>query len=105
MQRVADRKADGLRPFLELLPVGSIPGDEPFLLARRAHQPPLVMVAAQPDLCDVFKLPILVNLAGIQMAMVVNDRLFFGVLVVEMFCGLGVQEKILIHKRLHFCPL
>ncbi len=61
-QRVADGKGDRLRPLLKLLPVRGIAGNEPFIHADGAHEPPLVVVAAKPHLGDIFKPPILVDL-------------------------------------------
>ena len=75
-----------------------------------AHYSPLIVVTgeaavglqtSQPNLRQVFKTAILINLSGIQMAVVVHQRQLFCVIVEQMPCGRGFQKEILIHKCLH----
>ena len=68
VKRVADGKAERLRPLLEFLAVGGFAGDETLVHARPAHEPPLVVIAAEPDLRDVFKLPVLADLLRVQLS-------------------------------------
>ena len=49
----------------------------------------------------VLKLTILVDLARVKMAMVVDDGLILRVIMIQVLRRLGGQQKILIHKRLH----
>ena len=101
VERVPDGEAEGLRPLLELLAVRSIAGDELFVHAGPAHQPPLVVVTTQPDLRDVCKLPVLVDLPWIQMAVIVDDGKVCRNIVVEMPRRFGGQQKIPVHEWSH----
>ena len=101
IQGVPDGQGQCLGPLLELLPIGCVAGDIFLVHAEGAHEPPLVVVAPQPDLGDVLELPVLVDLPGDQMAVVVDDGHGRREIVVEMPGGGGVQQKILIHKGLH----
>ena len=62
------------------------------------------MVAPQPDLRNIFKFTILCDLLRIDMAMIVDDRQLFCYLVIQPFCSLRGEQKILIHKRFHAIP-
>ena len=101
IERVADGKRERLRPFLELLAVGRVAGDEPLVHARRAHQPPFIVVAAQPDLRDVLESAILIDLLRIEMAVVVDDGHECCEVVVKVLCRIGGQQKVLVHESLH----
>ena len=57
--------------------------------------------ATQPNLCQVFKAAILIDLLGIQVAVLVHQRQLFGIIVEQMLCGCGFQQEILIHERFH----
>ena len=79
---VADGHGQGLGKFLEALAVGLGAGDVLFGHAVGAHDAPLVVVAcqaavglaaAQPDLGNILKLAVLIDLAGRDVAVVVAD--------------------------------
>ena len=53
VQRIADGLAQHLSPLQEFVVIAGVAGDVFFLHSGAAHQPPFVMVAAQPDLRDV----------------------------------------------------
>ena len=89
-QGVADSLAQALSPFAELLVIGSVTGDVLFVHTAGTHETPLVVIAAQPYLSDVVELTILSNLLGIDMAMVVQNRCFFCVVVEQLFSGLSL---------------
>jgi hypothetical protein len=59
------------------------------------------MVAVEPDLGDILKLPVLGNLVGRQVAVVVDDGLRRGVLVVEGARGGRLQQEVVGQERSH----
>ena len=65
----------GLGPRLELFPRGGGAGDPLLADAVGPHGPPLVVVAIEPDGVEVFKPPVLGDVARAQVAVVVDDRL------------------------------
>ena len=87
-----------------------IAGDIGFLDAIGAHHTPFVVVtgiaavrilAAQPNFCQIVKAPVLIDLSGVQVAVIVSQRHLFGVIVIQMFGGLVLQDKIPVHKLFH----
>ena len=98
---VADGPVQGFGPFLELLPVRGIAGDVSLLHAVGTHLPPLIMVAPQPDLGDGFKLPVLVDFLGINVAMVVQNGHLGGGLVVELLGSGRVQKEVAVKEGFH----
>ena len=101
IEGISDGKAQGLRPFLELLPIVGVPGDEALVHAGRAHQAPFVVIAAQPDLGDVLKAPILPDLLRVQVTVKIDDLLGRCIVAVQMLCRLGGEQKVFVHKCLH----
>ena len=91
-----------------------------FRRAIRPHQPPFIVVAEdatvrvpspQPDLGQVVKAPVLEDLPGRDVAVVVDDGHVLRVLVEETPCGVGEEKKVFVHKSSHktvlsvpFCP-
>ena len=63
--------------------------------AAGAHGPPFVVIAAQPHFRDGIVPLILIDLHGVDMAVVINDRHFCRVLMIKLFCRLGFQQKLL----------
>ena len=61
IEGAADQLRNNRSPRFKLL-IMRIAGNEPFIHADGAHEPPLVVVAAKPHLGDIFKPPILVDL-------------------------------------------
>ena len=51
----------------------------------RTHKPPFVMIAAEPDLSYIVKLPVLINLARIYMTVIIYYRHTRGVIKIEFF--------------------
>ena len=101
VQRIADCLADNLRPLAELLVVARAAGNVVFIHARAAHQAPLVVVTAQPNLGDVLEALVFPNFLGADVAVVVDDGAGRGIVVVELARRLGVQQEILIHEGGH----
>ena len=81
-QWVPNGKRYCIGPLFKSLIRMRIAGDELFIDTEGAHCPPFVMVAIQPDLCDVFKLVIVSDLIRRQVIMVINDRQILRVFVV-----------------------
>ena len=100
VQRIADKLFQGLCSFLEFFPVGGVAGDVLFFHTVTAHDAPLVVVAAQPDLSDVLKPAILPDLLGIDVAVVVQDRHLGRVIMIQNLRGVVGQQEVLIHKLL-----
>ena len=77
IQGITRRKFQRLRIHEKFFVPGSAAGDEALVDPGAAHQPPLVVVCAQPHFTDVFKGSVLKDFPGGQMAMIVDDRQFF----------------------------
>jgi len=94
IERVAQAFGHGLSPALELLAVIGIAGAVTLVDPVAAHRTPLVVVALEPDLGEVAETPILGDHVGRQMAVVVDDRLRRGVLVIELAGQIGLEQEI-----------
>ena len=57
--------------------------------------------APQPDLGQILEPAILVNLPGVQMAVIVYQRKIFRVVVKQVSGGFGFQQEILVHECFH----
>jgi hypothetical protein len=60
------------------------------------------ILTTQPNLYEVVETAIFIDLPGVQMAVIVSQRQGSGIGVIQMLCGRGFQDKILVHKGLHF---
>ena len=99
---VANAATQGLGPLLELLASRGVASDKTLVDAVGAHQAPLVVVAAQPNLGDVLETLVLPNLLGRNVAVIVDDGHALGKVVEQLLTGLGAQQEILIvHKVFH----
>lgn len=56
------------------------------------------MVTLQPNLEQIAELPIVSDVAGGQVAMVIKDRLFFRKVMIEPFGSAGLQQKIFVNE-------
>ena len=101
VQGVADGLAQDFGVFLELLPVGGVAGDVFFRHARAAHQTPLVVIAAQPDPGDVIIADVLENFPGVQVAVIIDDRLLFRRFVIQDFRRFRVQQEVFVQELFH----
>ncbi len=104
IEGVADEVRYGLAPLLELFRGGGVAGDVLFRHTAGAHGPPLVVVAAQPDLGDGVVALVLIDLHGVDVAVVVDNGHLLRVVVVEGAGGLGPQQEVFVHKRFHGIP-
>ena len=99
---VAHATAQSLGPLLELLAGGGVAGNEALVNAVGAHQAPLVVVAAQPNLGDVLETLVIPDFLGRNVAVIVDDGHALGKVVEQLLAGLGAQQEILIvHKVFH----
>lgn len=85
IKRVAQRVRHGAGPGLEFLEIARVlAGDEFFRNAVGAHGAPLVVVALQPDLCEVVEPAVLRDVLRRKVIVVVDDRLSRGHAVVQV---------------------
>ena len=80
-QRIADRFSETFGPLKELLFSRGISCDIAFFYAAGTHEAPFIMIASEPYLRDVFKLSVFCDLFRINMAMIIKDRSFFGIIM------------------------
>ena len=86
---------------LEFLLEGGLAGDVLLGHTAGAHHPPLVVVAGQPGLANVGELLVLVNLLGIQVAVVVEDGHALGIFMIEPAGRLAVEQKVIGDECFH----
>ena len=101
VERVAEGVRDRAGPGLELLPVGGVARAEALGHPVRAHRPPLVVVALQPDLGDRAEAVVGRHQLGREVAVVVDDRQVPGDAVVEVPRGLRLQQEVVVDEGLH----
>ena len=114
VHRVANGHGQGFGKFLEALTVGLVAGDVLLGHAVGTHHTPLVVVAeivvrtigqnlmaAQPDLGDVLKAAVLVDLLRGNVAVVVHDGQLGRIIMIQVLGGRGLQQKVLVHKSFH----
>ena len=110
VHRIADGHFQSLSQLQETLVGRLVAGDIAFVNAVGTHQTPLVVVAgertvgvltAQPYFNDVVETAILIDLLGVQMAVIVHQGHLFCVIVEQMLGGFGFQQEILVHKCFH----
>ena len=99
IQRVAQGIGHGAGPGQELLVGVHRPGAKPLVHAVGAHGAPLVMVALQPDFEQVGELPVAGQIERRQVAMIIQNGLPLGVLVIEPPRGFVAQQKIVVDER------
>ena len=102
IKRVAQRERHGGGPGAELFARRGVAGDEAFSDAVGPQRAPFVMVAFEPDFKQVFELAVFRDVVRRNVAVIIENRLGFGVLVVESARGFCAQEKIFVdegHKR------
>src|SRR5512146_922844 len=99
MSPVVERIAEGIRnragPRHELVDVRGVSGDETLWNAIGPHGAPLIVIAFEPDFVEVVEAPFFGYVLGWEMTVIVDDRLGFGILVIELLRFLGMEKKIL----------
>ena len=106
---VIDRVADGVGHDFgvlhELLEVALVPRDIALVNAHFAHEPPLVMISAQPALGYRGKLLVVIYLLYAEVTVVIEDRHIPRVFLEQYLRGIIFQDEVLIHKLFHFLLL
>ena len=98
VQRIAQRVRHRASPRHEFLERRGIAGTVALGHAVGPHGAPLVMVAFEPDLEQVVEAPVLGDVLRRKMAMIVDDRLRLGVLVIQPLGSFRVQQKIFVDE-------
>ncbi len=101
VNRVPGCARERLGKALKLLAVGRVAGNEALRHAARAHDAPLIMVAAEHDLCDIFKARIIGDRPRAQMAMVINNGHFCRPVMIKYSGSIVFQQKIFVHECFH----
>ena len=101
IERIAHCMFKRICPFLKLLIRRFVTRDIFFWNTVGTHRTPFVVIAAQPNLCQVGELIIFGNLLRNQMTMIVNDRHLCSVLMIELLRRLRLQKEIGIKKCFH----
>src|SRR6185312_1304676 len=103
VERIAQRVWDRLCPGEELLIGLNVACAITFVYAVGAHCTPLVVISFEPDFKQIAKAPVLSDVFGRDMAVIVNDRLRFCVALVQFPRGAVLQEKIIVNEWAHVC--
>ena len=91
-----------LCPLFKLLPVAGILSCAVLLVDTvGTHSTPLIVIATQPQLGNTLKLVILGHHLWNQMTMIVDNRHFSRMIVKQVLCHLGLQNKVFIIELLH----
>ena len=98
VERVAQGVGNGARPGAELLLGRDVAGAIGFVDAVGAHGAPLVVVALQPDFEEVAEAAVGGHVLRRDVAVVVQNRLVFGVFVVEPARGLRGEQEIFVDE-------
>ena len=101
VQRITDELGHYRAICFELIKIGAVARDVLFVYAAGAHCSPLIVVAVKPHFSDVGVTLILGDLPRGQVAVIIDDRQFFRIVVEKDLRGLGRKKKIFIHKLLH----
>jgi hypothetical protein len=99
IQRIAQRGRHGARPGEVFLVRKSVAGALAFRHPVGPHGAPFVVIAFQPDLEKILEAPVFRHILGRQMAMIIQNRLVLGELVIQPPRGLGVEQEIFVDKR------
>ena len=101
IKRVAQGMRNGGAPGIELLARQGIAGANALSHAIRTHGPPFVVVAPQPDFRQIGEAVVLGDEFWRQVAVVVEDRLPFRKIMVEVARGGGMEQEIVVDEVLH----
>src|SRR5271170_7946164 len=94
IERIAQGVRHGSRPGQEFIVGKFVPSDIAFRNAVGAHRTPFVMVALEPDLEEIFEAAIFGDILGKKVAMVIDDRLSGGILMIEATADVVREKKI-----------
>ena len=102
IKRVTECIRNGLSPLLEFLPIrGILTGAILLVDTIGTHGTPLIVVATQPQLSNTLKLVVFGHHLRNQMTMIVDNGHFSRMIVIQVLCHLGLQNKVLIIELLH----
>ncbi len=102
VKRVANSVRNRRGPGVKLLTIGRIAGTQALSNTVSTHSAPFVVIAFQPDVIQVVKTVVVRDLLRRQMAVVIEDWLIFGVIMIQTAGKFGIQQKIFSHKRGHY---
>ena len=105
IDRTAGQSGKNLCPGFKLLIRRRIAGDEPLLHTAGTHGTPPVMIALQPQLCQIAELPVLSDILRRNVIVIVKDRLLYGILMIQYLSRFCSQQKVFIHKLIHSLSL
>src|SRR5690242_11806707 len=91
---IAERVRDSARPRQKLVKRRGAAGAEFLTDAVRAHGPPLVVVAVEPDFREIVKPAIFSNFTRRQMAVKIEDGKRLGMIVEETTSRFSLKQKI-----------
>ena len=102
VKRVAECVRHRLCPLLKPLPIGGVFSCAiAFVNTIGTHSAPFVVVAHKPDLCNRLEAFILGYHLWNQVAMIVNNRHFGRMLMIEFLRSFGLQKEIFAQKGFH----
>ena len=110
IHRVTDSQFQRLSKLPDAQFIVGITGDLILADTVGAHHAPLIVVTeigavrvfpSKPDLREVIKADILVNIFRGDVAMKVYQREMFGIIVEEMLRGFSFKEKVFVHEFFH----
>ncbi|MNV59154.1 hypothetical protein D3C71_1515640 [compost metagenome] len=98
IERIPDNPRNGSRPCQELFIVTSITSNELLLYTICPHHSPFVMVAIKPSFGNIVERLVLINLLRTEVAMIVDNRHIFRMIMKQLNGGLARQQEVLIHE-------
>ena len=102
VQRVTEGVRHGLSPLLKLLPVaGVLAGAVSLIHTVRTHGTPLIVVTAEPQLCDALETMVVGHHFGDQMTVIIDDGHLSRMVVIQVLSRLGLQNEVIIIELLH----
>src|SRR5580704_5144195 len=101
VKRIAQRVRHGPRPRQKFLIGRGVSGRISFSDAVGAHRPPFVVVALEPNFEEIIEAAIFGDILGNKMAMVIDDRLRGGELIVKSTSSVVREQKIFAEEVVH----
>ena len=101
IERITHGMLHGVRPFFKLLVSWFVSRDIFFRYAVGTHGAPFVVVSTKPYLRQVGKLVVVGYLLWDQVAVIIDDRHFRCVFVIQFLGGIRLEQEIGIEKCLH----
>src|SRR5438067_2734499 len=94
IQRISECVRDGARPRQEFLIRVCIASAVPLRHTVSAHGAPLVVIALEPNLCEIAKAMVISDVLRGKMAVIIEDRLFGRKLPVKATRRFGSEKKV-----------